>query len=196
MKKLFVSAVLAGFAISVGATAFLLTENRIVGAVLFCVGLLMVRTFSLALFTGKVSRALDGETWARLGVIWLGNLTGTVLTALVETATRLAPALSQRAQEVCEVKCGDSLLSLFVLGMFCNVMIYLAVTPTEGHLALLYGVVIFVLCGFEHCVADMYYFTAAGVLAQPDTWLRLAVVSAGNAAGGILFHTARKWATG
>ena len=196
MKKLFVSAVLAGFAISVGATAFLLTENSYLGALLFCVGLLMVRTFSLALFTGKVSRAFDGETWVRLGVIWLGNLVGTVCTALLETATRLAPALAERAETVCAVKCGDGLFSLFILGMLCNVMIYLAVTPAEGHVALVYGVVIFVLCGFEHCVADMYYFAAAGLLGQPDAWLRLAVVSAGNAAGGVLFHTARKWAAG
>ena len=196
MKKLFVSAVLAGFAISVGATAFLLTENRYLGAVLFCVGLLMVRTFSLALFTGKVSKALDGETWARLGVIWLGNFAGTALTALLERVTRLAPALAQRAGEVCQVKSTDALLSMFVLGMFCNIMIYLAVTPMESHIALLFGVVIFVLCGFEHCVADMYYFAAAGLLGRADTWLRILTVSAGNAAGGILFHTARKWAAG
>ena len=56
-----------------------------------------------------------------------------------------------------------------MLAIFCNVLIYIAVEGYRSienslgrYLAVFFGVTVFVVCGFEHCVANMYYFTAAG----------------------------------
>jgi len=202
MKKtlsVFLSAVLAGVAIALGGTVFLLLESKLAGAVFFTVGLFVVCTRGLHLFTGRLCYVFERDAaYAReLPVIWLGNLCGATAVALLERAARIAPALSERAGALCAAKLGDGLVSLFVLGAFCNVLIFLAVDgfrnnphETGKYLALFFGVTVFILCGFEHCVADMYYFAAGGAWGGGQaggTLLRLAVITLGNFAGGVAF---------
>ena len=59
------------------------------------------------------------------------------------------------------------------------------------YLSLLFGVTVFILCGTEHCVADMYYFSIAGMW-NPHTLLCLIVITLGNAFGGVLFPLMRR----
>ena len=132
-----------------------------------------------------------------LPVIWLGNLAGTSLIALAEKCTRLV-SLSARAQGICELKLSEPLFGAFILAVFCNVMIYIGVesyrsNPHElgKYLALFFGVCVFILCGFEHCVANMYYFTMGGAWSGRAV-LYLLVMTVGNAAGGVIGPLARK----
>ncbi|MCM1441307.1 MAG: formate/nitrite transporter family protein, partial [Roseburia sp.] len=90
-------------------------------------------------------------------------------------------------------------LSLFILGVLCNILIFIAVdgfknNPHElgKYLSLFFGVTVFILCGFEHCVADMFYFTAAGAWSA-DALVRLLVITLGNAVGGVLLPLCREW---
>jgi len=170
MKKIFLSAILAGAVIAFGGTVFLSVENTVVGSLFFTIGLFVVCTRGLHLFTGKVCYVFDNDmAYAKtLPVIWLGNLAGTSLIALAEKCTRLV-SLSARAQGICELKLSEPLFGAFILAVFCNVMIYIGVegyrsNPHElgKYLALFFGVCVFILCGFEHCVANMYYFTMGG----------------------------------
>ena len=204
MKKLplFVSAVLAGMSIGFGGLAFLSVENRVIGAALFTVGLFCVCTFGFHLFTGKVCYVFqNGRSYALgLPLIWLGNLAGTGLTALFAALTRNALALRGKAQALCLVKLDDSLLSLFVLGLLCNIFIYIAVegyrsNPHElgKYLSLFLGVMVFILCGTEHCVADMFYFWMAGLMSVRAAACLLAI-TLGNAAGGVLLPLLRSLA--
>lgn len=196
MKRLndFLMAVLAGAAISIGGAVFLSLDNKVLGALFFCVGLFMVCTLGLNLFTGKVCY-LPGKKWdyvGFLGLVWLGNLVGAELVALLLKATRVGPALSEKAAALCEVKTGDSLISLFLLGVFCNILIYVGVESylankheVGKYLGMIFGVMVFILCGFEHCVADMFYFAMGGW-----SWralLCLVVITLGNAVGGVIF---------
>ena len=203
MKTLrtFVSGVLAGACIALGGTVFLLTESRLAGALLFTVGLFTICTCGFSLFTGRVCYVFQrgGAYAAALPVIWLGNLAGTALIALIERATRIGPALQAAAETVCAAKLGDTPGSVFLLAMLCNVLICIAVdgfanNPHElgKYLALFFGVTVFILCGFEHCVANMYYFTAAGVWSL-RTLGYLLLMTAGNAVGGVLLPLARGW---
>ncbi len=203
MKTLrtFVSGSLAGACIALGGTVFLLTESRLAGALLFTVGLFTICTCGFSLFTGRVCYVFrrGGAYAAALPVIWLGNLAGTALVALIERATRIGPALQAAAETVCAAKLGDTPGSVFLLAVLCNVLIYIAVdgfanNPHElgKYLALFFGVTVFILCGFEHCVANMYYFTAAGVWSL-RTLGYLLLMTAGNAVGGVLLPLARGW---
>ncbi len=203
MKTLrtFVSGVLAGACIALGGTVFLLTESRLAGALLFTVGLFTICTCGFSLFTGRVCYVFrrGGAYAAALPVIWLGNLAGTALVALIERATRIGPALQAAVETVCAAKLGDTPGSVFLLAVLCNVLIYIAVdgfanNPHElgKYLALFFGVTVFILCGFEHCVANMYYFTAAGVWSL-RTLGYLLLMTAGNAVGGVLLPLARGW---
>ena len=199
MKPIFLSAVLAGASIALGGTVFLSVENTVIGSLFFTIGLFVVCTRGLHLFTGKVCYLFDNDaSYAKaLPVIWLGNLVGTVLVAAAEQLTRLA-ALDERARAICELKLSEPLFGAFILAVFCNVMIYIGVegyrsNPHElgKYLALFFGVSVFILCGFEHCVANMYYFTMGGAWSGRAV-LYLLVMTVGNAVGGVAGPVARK----
>ena len=194
-SKLLVSSVLAGMSIGFGGLAFLSVENRVIGAALFAVGLFCVCTFGFHLFTGKVCYALQNDRSYALDLplIWLGNLAGAGLTAGCAGLTRSAAALQERAMALCRIKLDDRLLSLFFLGVLCNIFIYIAVegyknNPHElgKYLSLLFGVMVLILAGTEHSVADMFYFWMAGAWSGRAV-LCVLVISLGNAVGGILF---------
>lgn len=199
--KIFISAVLAGVCISIGGTVFLSLDNKVLGALMFTVGLFTICTFGFHLFTGKVCYVFEnGRDYAlALPVIWLGNLCGTVLTAFVESLTRIGPALQEKAAVLCAAKLGDGIGSVFLLAVLCNILIYIAVdgfgkNPHElgKYLSLLFGVMVFILCSFEHCVANMYYFSIAGAWSLKTLGYVL-VMTLGNAVGGVLIPLFRRW---
>ena len=199
--RAFVYGILAGMSIALGGTVFLSVENRIVGAACFTVGLFTVCTFGFNLFTGKVCYVFArGREYALdLPLIWLGNLCGAWLTAFLEAQTRAGAALTERAQALCAAKLGDDLLSIFILALLCNLLIFIAVdgyanNPHElgKYLSLFFGIVTFILCGFEHCVANMYYFSMAGAWSLKTLGYVL-VMTLGNAAGGVLLPLLRAW---
>lgn len=197
----FIFGILAGISISIGGTVFLSLDDKVLGAVFFTVGLFTVCTFGFDLFTGKVCYVFDRGREYALGLpfIWAGNFAGAWLTASAERLTRIGPALQEKAAAMCAVKAGDSLLSLFILGILCDILIYIAVdgynnNPHEAgkYLALFFGVTVFILCGTEHCVADMYYFSVAGMW-NGHTFLCLLVITLGNAFGGVLLPLLRRF---
>lgn len=202
--KVFMSGMLAGVCVAIGGTVFLSLDNKVLGAFLFTAGLFTICTQGLHLFTGKVCYVFEKDKSYALDIpfIWLGNLAGTWGTARMMRCTRINAALAEKATSLCEIKLEDSLISIFVLAVFCNILIYIAVEgfhniPHEvgKYLALFFGVVVFILCGFEHCVANMYYFSAAGMWSS-KTLLYLLVMTLGNAVGGVLFPLVRKWLAG
>lgn len=197
--KLLVSAVLAGMCIAFGGTVFLSVDNKIVGSALFTLGLFVVCTQGFSLFTGKACYVFDNDMGYALDliVIWLGNLIGTGLIAGGVSLTRIA-GIAEKAAALCAVKTGDSLLSLFILGVFCNIFIYIAVegyksNPHEAgkYLALFFGVMGFILCGTEHCVADMFYFWLGGW--STKAVICLLVITAGNMCGSVVFPLLKKF---
>lgn len=200
MKKVFISAILAGCAIGFGGTVFLSVENKVLGSMFFTVGLFIVCTMKLHLYTGKVCYIFqnDKKYLLSIPVIWLGNLVGTSVVAAMVRLSRIA-TISERAMSMCEVKLADNLVSIFLLSMLCNIFIYIGVdgynnNPHEigKYLSLFFGVMVFILCGFEHCVANMFYFSVAGAWSL-KTVLYLLVMTLGNAAGGVIFPLVRNY---
>ena len=195
-----ISGFLAGVSISLGGTVYLLCDSKIVGAVLFSVGLFTICAFGFHLFTGKVCYVFDSDRSYALSLplIWMGNLLGALVSGVLLLETRLAPALIEKAAAVCAVKLSQGYLSAFLLAVFCNLLIYIAVEgyrsiPHEAgkYLAIFFGVTVFVLCGFEHCVANMFYFTV-GRAWSGQAVLYLLIMTAGNAVGGVLLPLLRR----
>ena len=198
----FLYAVLAGMAIALGGAVFLALDNKILGALFFTVGLFTVCVNGFNLFTGKVGYAPDNHFRPAyllfLLLVWLGNLAGTWLVASLLSLTRLAVLFAEKAATLCTVKLADGPLSIFILAVFCNVLMYIAVEGfrSNGHelgkyLGLFFGVSVFILCGFEHCVANMFYFSMAGLWGQAHTWVWLLIMTLGNAVGGLLLPLCR-----
>ncbi len=200
--KTLIYAILAGACIALGGTAFLMLDNNVLGALFFTIGLFTICTFGFNLYTGKVCYSLDNKAdyILTLVLIWFGNLLGTMIVALLERFTRAGSKLFENAQTLADIKLNDSLLSLFILGFFCNVCIFIAVdgfknNPHEigKYLSLFFGVMVFILCGFEHSIADMYYISMAGAW-DAHSVLCIVVVSLGNAVGGLAIPVCKKLA--
>ncbi len=201
MKKLvtFLYAALAGVAISIGGAVNLASDSKPVGAALFSVGLFAVCTLGLNLFTGKVCYVFDNPP-AYAGdcaLIWLGNLAGAVLAGQALRLTRLSGAV-EKAADLSRAKLEDGPGSIFLLAVFCNILIYFAVESYKNnphqlgkYLGLFLGVAVFVAAGFEHCVANMFYFTAGGAWSAHAAWY-MVLMTLGNAAGGVVFPLCAK----
>lgn len=201
IQKTLFRSILAGICIAIGGTAFLMIENKIVGALFFTIGLFVICTHGFNLYTGKVCYVFENDkTYAfSILIIWAGNLIGTALVALLELLTRYGEVLQTKAQVLCDLKCNDNLLSIFILAIFCNICIYIAVdgfknNPHEvgKYIALFLGVAVFILCGFEHCVANMYYFAIGGAYSL-HAFGYLIVMTLGNAVGGVFIPLIKKY---
>ncbi|MBO5667316.1 MAG: formate/nitrite transporter family protein [Firmicutes bacterium] len=190
-----VLAILAGCAIGMGGIVFLSLENKVIGSLMFTVGLYTIVAHGLNLYTGKVGYVVNNPPayLIDVAVIWLGNLIGTWLAAQAALATRIS-GLAEAVSGMCQVKMNDTISSLFILGIFCGALMYIAVEGykvTKNPVILFVCVAAFILSGFEHCIANMFYFSLGGVWSA-DTLLRTLVITVANAVGGMAIPLAKK----
>jgi len=206
MKKygaLLINAILAGLAISLGGLAFLKVKDMftgafIVGAVFFSIGLFTVCTRGYALYTGKVCYLFDNKPSYILDiiVIWIGNLIGCATSSAMLSMTSLCgeKGINAIALSMADAKLANSPASLFALGFFCNIFIFIGVNgyaknPHEvgKYFAILFSVICFIVAGTEHSVADMFYFCISGkIYTDPAAVFKcLAIITLGNLCGGV-----------
>ena len=186
--------VAAGISIGLGATVFLACDNKVVGAVLFAVGLYAVCVMGQFLYTGKIGYIFENRNSPNCAVIWLGNLIGSFICAL---PLRFAlPKLHEKAVTIVAAKLAEPWYAALILGFFCGIIIYIAVQCykiSEGigkYLGILLGVPVFILSGFEHSVADMAY-GIYGVNTLGEVWrfaLFVLLVTVGNGVGSLVFR--------
>lgn len=198
LVRAFFLAVLAGVAISIGGCVFLSIDNKVIGALMFCVGLYSICVHGLKLYTGKIGYIITEDSklmyCLELLVIWIGNLLGTVISAYVMNMAQIA-GISEKASKMCGVKLGNSLPNLFLLGCFCGFLMFVAVDgykQSKNPIIIFMGVATFILCGFEHCIADMYYFSISGMWSG-KTFLCVLMITLGNSLGAILIPLAKKF---
>lgn len=230
LKKLLPLAILAGLYIGLagmGASAAAAGPEsagagKLLSACIFPAGLTMVLLAGSELFTGnclilipvlkrEVSPAAFGKN---LLAVYLGNLAGGLLAAAgvvySHTLSLFGDRFAAGAIATAAAKCSLSFGDAFLRGVFCNLLVCLAVwmamaaTDAAGKVAaLFFPIFLFVLCGFEHCVANMYYIpagllalqvpayaAAAGEIPAALTWgnfllKNLLPVTLGNLAGGM-----------
>ena len=187
--RIFADSVLAGVMISIGCTVSLSVGGGIPGAFLFAVGLLAICVLQYSLFTGKVCYAKSGDA-LRIIFILIGNLIGTFGMAFVISFSK--PGLIEAAETLSETKLAES-WHVIILGILCNMLIYIAVEGfrreqhgTSGALLLVLCVMVFILCGFEHSIANSFYLALGGKLGEARTWSYLIMNIIGNAIGGLL----------
>ena len=187
--------IIGGFLIGFGGTVYLNMDNKIVAAFLFGLGLFTIINFELNLYTGKIGY-LSKENWKEILLTLIGNFIGTNLFAFLVLQTRLAGKLKEAVAPAVELKLPDNLLSTFILAIFCGILMSIAVGTFKklpnilGTLAVFLCVAVFILAGFEHCVANMFFFALSS--SPADYLLTLLVAIAGNSLGGIAFYRLTK----
>ena len=180
--------VLAGMMVSVGGTVLLSCDNRYLGAGLFCIALLAICYFGFNLYTGKVGCLYLDHSRANLGVTFsglLGNLCGTLLMGLLIGAA--LPQLPETAAVACEKRLLHLPLQTLLRGFFCGILMYTAVwiyREKKTVTGILFCIPVFILAGFEHSIADMFYFALAGLF-TPRALAFILLVVLGNSLGGL-----------
>ena len=209
--KTFSFGCLAGLAISLGGFASLCInfgENSAIASVLqafvFTIGLFLICVLGLYLYTGKIGYILGAKKKfiIDLPIILLGNfaaaaLFGYVFNFLIKSGNMTF--VSNALDAIVVKKAGAALTlegfgNLFIKGILCGFCVFLAVyiyanAKSAGfrYLGLILPIMAFVLCGFEHCIANVFYFSAA------DQWsvealMNIIYVTVGNSIGSILLY--------
>ncbi len=190
MLKGTVDGILAGLMIGIGGTVLLSVGGGIPGACFFTIALLIICYRGYSLYTGKIGFMAynhKGSDFVTLLTGLFGNVIGTLLSGLA-----VSFALSDRAKlakTMCETKLDDDLVGVFIKAIFCGILMYLAVAvfkENKSPLAIFFCVPVFILSGFEHSIADMFYFFTARIFSL-EMLIFLIIVILGNTVGGLLF---------
>lgn len=190
-----IKSILAGIMIGIGATTYLALENKIIGSILFGIGLFVILTKELNLYTGKVGYIFNnGLAYVKeVFITLIGNFVGTFLVGTVLKYTRIITIIQPEAERICATKLNDNVISIFILSIFCGILMYLAVNNYKEmkdifakYAGIFLAVVVFISCGFEHCIANMYYFTIASMWSL-KCLAYLGVMVLGNGIGAIMF---------
>jgi formate/nitrite transporter len=211
--------VLGGAFIGMGALFYVLVHSdaslgfaaRQVGAALsFCLGMLLVVVAGAELFTGNnlivMARAQgsigSGEVVRNWTIVFAGNLVGTVGLALLVFLSRHPDmnngAIGRDYIHIAEAKAALPFLVALWRGVLCNALVCLAIwmsyagrSVIDKAVAIIFPIAAFVAAGFEHCIANLYYFAMA-LLLEPQASMfllggmlrNLVAVVIGNVIGG------------
>jgi formate/nitrite transporter len=195
-----VLSVLGGAFIGMGALCYVLIHSdaalgfaarQVMAALSFCLGMLLVVVAGAELFTGNnllvMARAQgsigSGEVLRNWAIVFAGNLVGTVGLALLVVLSG-HPGMNDGAvgRDYVHIAEGKATLPFLVAlwrGVLCNALVCLAIwmsyagrSVIDKAVAILFPIAAFVAAGFEHSIANLYYFTMA-LLLEPQTSLPL-----------------------
>lgn len=189
----FIKSILAGISVGIGGIVYLSLENHIVGAFLFSIGIFTIYTFGFELYTGKVCFVPNKKPSYMLFAlkVLIGNGIGTMAMGYLMRMTKHSKLIAY-AEEMVATKLSDTMFSAFIMAIFCGVLMSVAVLGFKTikdslgkHFALVLPIMVFILSGYEHSVANFFYYSFA------DAWSLKAVtyiviVALGNLVGGAL----------
>ena len=188
------SALLSGVAVGIAGWGYLATMN-IIGAVLFSFGLLTVVNYKLKLYTGTAGfidvRNYHGNIVLHTSIkglleILAGNIFGCFLVAIL---TRLSPMdLAASAQQILQGRLDLGPLRGGLLAIGCGFIMTTVVTfARQGKsLPMLFGVPLFITCGFPHCVADAFYYLATPWEFWAENWIDILIFYCSIVAGNFI----------
>ena len=209
MLRMILLGIFAGMFIACGASASSVAMHaisnvglaRLVAGCIFPVGLMMIVFVGGELFTGDclmimgcMHRKFSLLNMAKvLVVVWVSNLLGSViLAALVSASGQFhysSDLLGAFTIKVGLGKVGLSFPAAFVSGILCNIFVCIAVLRAAAAkdiagkvLAIFFPILAFVVSGFEHCVANMYYIPAAIFAAADPAYAQAAQTAYGYTA--------------
>jgi len=224
---LLVLAVLAGAFISLGALFFTVVVTgselgfgitRLIGGMVFCLGLILVVVAGAELFTGNnliamawASRLVTTREVARNWLlVYVGNVIGCLgtvfLVVLAVVASLGGGAVGETALQIARTKAELDPMEAFARGILCNALVCLAVWLAIGGrsladkvVAMLFPIAAFVAMGFEHSIANWFFLPlglavdAHGAVSISGAGMNIVAVTAGNVVGGTLLVAGVYW---
>lgn len=197
--------IMAGVFIALGGFASTVASHsipnlglaKLVTAIVFPVGLMLVVMCGAELFTGNslmITSLLDkkitfGQMMKNWGIVYIGNLIGSIFIAFLVTEAGLlnmgGGAVGATTIKIASYKAGLSFTNCIASGILCNLVVCLAVwangaaKDVAGRVAIsFFPIMAFVISGFEHSVANMYYFSMGLFAKSNEALATLSNVSA------------------
>lgn len=180
-RKSIYAGMLVGLGVLVNTTA----ENHYIGAMLFSLALLTIINSSLTLFTGKIGYFNEYGLLEFVSMLFF-NLVGIICISSIGmiASNNVATAITTTQ------KFEKPIYVLFILAFLCGVCMYVAVS-NKNHIITVFAIMIFILSGFEHCIADFPYFIGSlsfDFRADMILIAKYVAIIAGNSLGAILTH--------
>ena len=177
--KVLLFGIFAGLAIGLGSFAFTIVsayltskEGVMFASMLFSIGLILVCVLGLQLYTGKIGVVFDNreklaENAINLPIMLVGNAIGAfALGILCHFIFMNVPDIATRIEAISVAKTASKFV--FLEGIFCGALVYIAVYLYKNLqnwgmkiIGIITAVTLFVYCGFQHCIANMFYFGMA-----------------------------------
>ncbi len=178
-------------------------------AAVFPVGLMLVVICGAELFTGNNLMTLGclnchyrwSDIFRNWLVVYFANFAGSVLLAFLVANSGLMASgtpIAESAIGIATKKVAIGFIPAIVRGILCNILVVLAVWMVTGAKDIIskifscwFPIMLFVLCGYEHSVANMYFIPLGMFLGAPVTWGQfwinnLIPVTIGNLIGGAI----------
>ena len=150
--------IVAGLLIGLGACGFL-ALGGLAGAIIFAFGLVGVVLSGVPLYTGRAGVMTDIPA---LGKIWFWNFVGAMVLGLLVAA--IGGEMADRAQTVMDGRLAQGPWRCVLRSIGCGLIIDLSVwlyRSSKNLVPVLFGVPLFIVCGFYHSIADVVYMFAA-----------------------------------
>ena len=203
--KVLLFGIYAGLAIGLGSLVFTVvsaylnnTGGMIFASALFSIGLILVCTLGLQLYTGKVGVVFDNreqlkENAINLPIMLAGNAIGAFgLGIICHFVFMNIPEVADRILAISLGKTNST--TVFLQGIFCGALVYIAVYFFKNLqnwamkiIGIITAVTLFVYCGFQHCIANMFYFGMAFNWNIDMLW-NLLIVILTNSIGALLIR--------
>ena len=171
------NSIIAGLLIGLGVIINTQTQPPIIGALLFSFGLLTIIHLKLPLYTGKIGFLKDN-----LVLILFFNLIGIGLTFAAYCIAN--PSFYEALAAIAAVKFEKTYAQMLFGGIFCGMLIHFAVKCKVPYLTSM-AVIIFILIGAEHCIADFPYLLTTLSISNIG---KFCMVILGNSIGAILIE--------
>lgn len=211
--KVIIQAIFAGASIAFAGLLFVLSKaylpastGLLLGSALFPIGLLIICFLGFYLYTGKIGLVFRHPEVNKSGInsaIWLlliyvGNFLGVLVIGEIVYGLSLIPGLEQLKTCMLTVATSKAIYSfkdyilIFINSLFCGALVYIAVYNFKHgsnfvakFIGIFVPVMLFVHCGFQHCIANMFYLLAANVW-NLESLISILLCTVGNSLGSIL----------
>ena len=195
ISRKIIDGILAGILISLGGAVFLACFNadipytKYVGAFFFSLALLCICMRGYALYTGKIGLLFEKHSKDDISLLLLcllGNTIGTI--AFGYLIGRVFPNIKETALTLCNSKLAQGYGFGLLRAFLCGILVYLAVDiyrNNKSSLGIFLCIPAFILSGYEHSIADIFYFAASGI-SSGEAFLYLIMIIIGNSLGGLL----------
>lgn len=173
--------ILSGILIGIGDIINIVSGNKYIGALLFSFALVTIIHNALPLYTGKIGFVRDYKITDLLQIL-VFNLIGAVIPVAMMLVAK--PEVHAAMLKVSNAKYSNGFLGLFLLGALCGVLMLIAVY-SKREIITIFCIMIFILSGFEHCIAAFPYLA---VNFSAVNCLKFLCIVAGNSVGSIFTY--------